>query len=86
MTDNYRGFGLFNDVEDKGLQSYNRARILVNMMEDNEALNADGERGVSVKGAALVSGYFMQVPEADREQVRDEVERILTEKGMLNGR
>lgn len=82
----FRGFGLFNDVEDKNLQIFNRARIMVNIMEDNSATDSSGKVGVSLKGAALVAGYFNHVPEDDRQEVRDEVERILIQRGKLNGR
>lgn len=79
---NYRGFGLFNEVEDKELQSYNRGRILVNIMEDN----SDKDRNVNMKGVALVAGYFQQIPQEDREGVKTQVEQQLVKKGMLHGR
>lgn len=66
MKNSYKGFDLFNDVEPE-LQRRNRAVILTNILEDN------WEKGkVSVKGGALLLGYFNEIPEEQRKQLLDE--------------
>lgn len=60
----YKGYSLFNDVEDETLQTYNRARVLVNMSEDNTK-----EGKISPKGAAMIIGYFNQFKDDDRTNV-----------------
>lgn len=74
--DNFKGFSLFNDVEDESLQSFNRARILANIAQDH----LKGGR-VNVKGAALVLGYFKELPEAERLPVKMKFEQLMKQDG-----
>lgn len=76
---NVNSFSLFNDVEDKQLRAYNRARIMVNIMEDYA--NPKGE-GVLPKGGHLVLQYFERIPVEDRVAAMDEVSEILKKKGI----
>lgn len=78
----YCGYGLFNDVEDVEVQSYNRGRIIVNIMEDN----SDGKGKITDRGAMLSAGYLLSIPESERGVAYIEAEKILIQKGMINGR
>ena len=80
MTNNnneYRGYGLFNDVEDKDLQTHNRARILMNIMEDH----SQGDK-VTGMGAVICVGYFKALPEEDRTAVHAKTAALMLEKGL----
>ena len=72
----FKGYGLFNDVEDKEVQIHNRARTLVNIMEDH----AQG-RNVTGVGALICAGYFKSLPEEDRADVHSRTAAMLLEKG-----
>ena len=52
-NNNYKGYSLFNDVEDPALKSWNRAAILFNLHEENRT--------------DLVAGYFNCL--SDREKL-----------------
>lgn len=72
----YKGYSLFKDVEDKELQSRNRAVILCNIIEQNTEKNR-----ISTRGAALALGYFDAIPEAERRSVNTKFEAMLVERG-----
>lgn len=74
---NYRGFPLFNDVDDLALQSNNRAAIMTNIAEDYQT----PDKRINVKGAALLMGYFQAVPEKERKAVAASFARTMTERG-----
>lgn len=62
----YRGFDLFNDIEDKNLQAHNRAAIMSNICE------AHTKRGkISPGGAGLALGYFNNIPPDERKPTFD---------------
>lgn len=63
----YKTYSLFNDIEDIELRNRNRAVVLANIAEDH--IDRRSKR-VSAKGAALILGYFGQVEEADRDEVK----------------
>jgi hypothetical protein len=65
QKDNYKGFALFNDIEDAELRNRNRGVVLANIAQDN--MNGDV---INAKGAMLVLGYFNQVPEYERSKVK----------------
>lgn len=58
----YRGFALFNDVEDVTLRNKNRGAVLANIIED-------GMNGSKIRHAATadVIGYFSNIPKEDRK-------------------
>lgn len=72
----FKGYSLFSDIEDKALQTRNRAVVMCNMVEQY----TDKKR-ISPKGAALVIGYFHSIPEKDRLEVNAEFERQIKERG-----
>ena len=59
----YRGFALFNDVEDVELRNKNRGAVLANIIED-------GMNGSKIRHAATadVIGYFSNIPEECRKE------------------
>lgn len=78
MLNNYKGFELFNDIEDSELRNRNRAVVLANMAEDHTK-----DRRINAKGAGLVIGYFSQVPEQDRDIVRAKFATAMQQRGFL---
>lgn len=67
MNDNtYKGFSLFNDIEDAVLRLRNRAVVLANIAEDNTK-----DRLISPKGAGLVLGYTSKLPKEDVASVTE---------------
>lgn len=80
MKNDYKGFSLFNDVEDKALQNRNRAVILTNIMEQY----TDKNKFTTPRGTALVVGYFDCIPQADRKDVLDQFEIQMIERNFVN--
>lgn len=76
LQSNFKGFSLFNDVEDEQLQTFNRARILVNIAQDNTK-----DKKITFKGSALVLGYFNSIPEKCREAVKNEFAKLMQKEG-----
>lgn len=74
----YKGFELFDDIEDTSLRNRNRAVVLTNLAVDNTK-----RRIIAPKGAALILGYFQQVPEEDRNDVRERFKSDMIEKGFV---
>lgn len=72
----YKGYSLFNDVEDKELQSRNRAVIMSNIVEHNTIKNK-----ISPKGAGLALGYFNSIPPEERKVVEQKFEQRIKELG-----
>lgn len=62
----YRGFDLFNDIEDVGLKAHNRAAIMSNICE------AHTKKGkITPGGAGLAIGYFNSIPVEERKTTFD---------------
>lgn len=77
MQNNYKGFSLFNDVEDQQLRTFNRARVLCNMAEDN----TNKQKKISHNGAGLILNYFNQIPLEERALVQTEFAKQLAKAG-----
>lgn len=77
MTDyaEINGYSLFNEVEDKEVQTYNRARVMKNMMLDNSK-----NRVVNDQGKFLVMSYMVNIPEEDRREVHEKLAELLLQK------
>lgn len=73
----FKGFSLFNDIDDKGLRSRNRAVMLANITEDNLTPN----KRLTEKGVVLVLGYFTSIPENERVDTQVAYESVLKERG-----
>lgn len=76
MQNNYKGFSLFRDVDDIALRTFNRARVLTNIAEDNTK-----EERITPRGASLILGYFAQVDMNEREAVEKEFRKQMKNSG-----
>lgn len=72
----YKGYSLFNDVADENLRNSNRARVMLNIFEQYTKIGK-----ISQKGAALVLGYFANLPEKERQAPHDILSQMLKERG-----
>ena len=73
----YKGFSLFNDVEDTELRNRNRAVILTNI-----ALSHTKNRKITPGGAGLILGYFNEVNLEDRKDVQTRFVNQMKSEGM----
>ena len=76
--DEYKGFSLFNDIEDKELQTRDRAVVLTNMAE-----NHSKNRRININGTGLILGYFKNVPDVDKNDVMREFKLKMAERGFI---
>ncbi len=76
MINEYKGYSLFNDVENKELQTRNRAVIMCNIVEQYTKKDL-----ITPKGAGLAMGYFRCIPEAERNDVNKSFEKMIKERG-----
>lgn len=74
--DNYKGFNLFNDIEDAVLRTRNRAVVLSNIAADHSK-----NKLISAKGASLILGYFNEVPVEERKDVTAQFIKQMYERG-----
>lgn len=72
----FKGFSLFDDIEDVILRTRNRATVLANIFEDNSQ-----KAKVTPKGAALILGYFKLIPEGERRAVESKFKECMSERG-----
>lgn len=74
--DEFKGYSLFNDIQDEFLRNRNRAVVLANIVDHNTK-----NRKVTTKAAALVFGYFNQIPNHERNSVKELFVEFLNERG-----
>lgn len=72
----YKGFCLFNDIEDYMLKTRNRAVVLANLAFDNSQ-----DAKINAKGAALILGYFQMIPSDEREDTKNAFVTSMNERG-----
>ena len=75
-VDTYKGFELFHDIADLTLRTRNQAVVLTNIAEDYSK-----NKLISPKGAALILGYFQNIPMQERNIVRDKFKQFMLERG-----
>lgn len=80
INDNFRGFSLFNDIEDVELKNRNRAVILTNMAEDNMDRKT---KKINMKGTTFVLGYFNLIPEEERADVKNRFMEGMAQRGFI---
>lgn len=73
---NYKGYALFDEIEEQGLRVRNNAVTMANIFEDNLKGNT-----VSPKGAALLLGYFDKVKVLDKDLVVKSFRSNMKERG-----
>lgn len=76
QVNEYKGFCLFNDIEDGELRNRNRAVVMANMAETHSK-----DRKISINGAALITGYFNCVPHNERKDTMNMFIRNMDERG-----
>lgn len=72
----FKGYSLFNDITDTALRIRNRAVVLCNIAESNTVKGL-----ISPRGAALIFGYFNQVPPNERGEVKEGFKGFMQERG-----
>lgn len=79
MSENvFKGYDLFNDIEDENLRNRNRAIVLTNIAEDRTR-----NQKISPNGAALILGYFKNIPDADKKDVEARFKQEMKQRGYL---
>ena len=77
MANEFKGYSLFNDIDDASLRSRNRAVTLCNIAE----AHTNKERRISPGGAALMIRYTEQIPEDERKTVLEQMVVFMKERG-----
>lgn len=77
---NYKGYGLFNDVENKKLQAYNRVVTMCNLVCDISVKVKDKD-----VGKAEGTNYANHFTNADKLLMKEAL-RIVNEKGVAAAR
>jgi hypothetical protein len=72
----YKGYSLFNDIEDDALRIRNRAVVMANIAEMNTK-----QRKITAKGAGLLVGYFTLVPDVEKKTVMERFGEFMKERG-----
>lgn len=80
MANEYKGFSLFNDIEDVALRNRNRSVILSNLMESN--IDRATQK-VNLKGANLILNYFNNIPMVDRNNVEERFTEEMIRRGFI---
>lgn len=76
QVNEYKGFTLFNDVEDELLRDKNRAVMMTNIAE-NHCKNSL----ITPGGAGILIGYFNQIPTDQRKEVLKQFMEKMYERG-----
>ncbi len=71
---------MFNDIKDTTLRTTNRAKVMANIFEDN----SEGDN-ISTKGAAMLFGYFKNVPAIEKAITFEAFKVNMTERGYNYG-
>ncbi len=74
----YNGYSLFNDVEDKTLQQRNRAVVMANIAEQYTQA-----KKITLKGTALILGYFGCIPQEERKPLYEVFEKTMKERNYV---
>jgi hypothetical protein len=72
---NFKGFELFNDVEDKQLQARNRGVVMANIACDHSK-----DQRINAKGVELICGYFTLINPDDRANAREEFAKEMVKR------
>lgn len=74
----FKGFSLFNDIEDVDLRTRNRSVVMANMAEDH--MDRKTKR-VNPRGASLILNYFALIPKEERNYAKDKFSQDMTARG-----
>jgi len=72
----YKGYTLFNDIEDDKLRNRNRAVLMANIAEFNIR-----QKKITPRGAGLIIGYFAEIPLKERKEVMESFSEHMRERG-----
>ena len=72
----YKGFSLFNDIEDVNLRNRNRAVVLSNIASDHSK-----NRKITPGSAGLILGYFKEIPDEDKMDVQNRFVKEMNLRG-----
>lgn len=75
----FKGYSLFNDIEDEALRDRNRAVVMGNMLEQNTRNGRTTPRGMG-----LLMGYMKGIPEDQRGNVYVLFEKRTKELGYVS--
>lgn len=74
----FKGFSLFNDVEDVDLRTRNRSVVMCNIAEDHIQ---KATKRINPKGAALILNYFALIPADERDAAKNKFEEDMSIRG-----
>jgi len=77
-VNDFKGYSLFNDIEDEMLRYRNRAVVMANMCEQNMKQDR-----INAKGIGLVFGYFNAVAKEERAKTMATFEMIMGTRGYV---
>lgn len=77
QVNEFKGYSLFNDIEDVDLRTRNRAVTLCNIAE----AHTNKEKRISPGGAALMIRYTENIPEDERKIVLEQMVVFMKERG-----
>lgn len=76
QVNDYKGYSLFNDIEDEGLRRRNRAVVMTNISEENSKNGL-----ITPMGFGLIIGYFDKVPNVERASLQTEYVKHMNQRG-----
>ena len=76
QNEDFKGYTLFNDIEDVSLRNRNRAVIMSNIAKFNVRSGK-----INAKGQEILIGYFYSVPDTDKKDVMERFEERTKEIG-----
>jgi hypothetical protein len=78
MSDTFKGFALFSDIEDPALRSRNRGVVMANIAETYSK-----NQKITPNGAALIFGYFQAIKPEDRADTEVAFVKSMKERGFV---
>jgi hypothetical protein len=72
----YKGYSLFNDIEDLALRTRNRGVTLANIAEDHTK-----NKKINAKGVSLILNYYALIPAEESVAVRESFAGFMKERG-----
>lgn len=76
-TNEYKGFSLFNDIEDYDLRIRNRAVVMANIAETH----TNKDRNIRPAGVGLIIGYFNSVAKEEKKATIEKFVATMKERG-----
>lgn len=76
MKNDYKGYALFNDVQDEELRAHNRAVVMLNLLQDHSR-----DKKISEQGLSLLREYFDNIPQVDRFDTYAKFQQEIKDRG-----